>query len=46
MQSYVKYKAYSDRKAKAAPLETTDYCYIPNPKGYTQATKAPFREFR
>ena len=25
MQSYLKYKAYYDRKAKAAPLETTDY---------------------
>ena len=25
MQSYLKYKAYCDRKAKTAPLETTDY---------------------
>ena len=25
MQSYLKYKAYYDRKAKASPLETTDY---------------------
>ena len=46
MQSYLKYKAYYDRKAKAAPIETTDYCYILNPKAYTQATKIPFREFR
>ena len=46
MQSYLKYKAYYDRKAKAAPLETTDYCYILNPKTDTQATKIPFREFR
>ena len=46
MQSYLKYKAYYDRKAKAAPLETTDYCYILNPKADTQATKIPFREFR
>ena len=46
MQSYLKYKAYFDRKAKAAPLETTDYCYILNPKADTQATKIPFREFR
>ena len=30
MQSYPNYKAYHDRKAKAAPLETTDYCYILN----------------
>ena len=46
MQSYLKYKAYYDRKAKAAPLETTDYCYILNPNADTQATKIPFREFR
>ena len=46
MQSYLKYKAYYDRKAKASPLETTDYCYIPNPKADLQATKIPFREFR
>ena len=46
MQSYLKYKAYYDKKAKASPLETTDYCYILNPKTDTQATKIPFREFR
>ena len=46
MQSYLKYKAYYDRKAKASPLETTDYCYVLNPKADTQATKIPFREFR
>ena len=46
IQSYLKYKAYYDRKAKAAPLTTTDYCYILNPKADTQATKIPFREFR
>ena len=46
MQSYLKYKAYYDRKAKAAPLTTTDYCYILNPKADTQTTKIPFREFR
>ena len=46
MQSYLKYKAYYDSKAKASPLETTDYCYILNPKADTQGTKIPFREFR
>ena len=46
MQSYFKNKAYYDHKAKASPLETTDYCYILNPKTDTQATKIPFREFR
>ena len=45
MQSYLKYKAYYDRKAKASPLETTDNCYILNPKADTQATEIPFREF-
>ena len=46
MQSYLKYKAHYDRKANAAPLETTDYCYILNPKADTEATKVPFRNFR
>ena len=46
MQSYLKYKAYYDRKAKTSPLETTDYCYILNPKADTQASKIPFREFQ
>ena len=46
MQSYLKYKAYYDRKAKAAPLTTTDYCYILNPRADTQATKILLREFR
>ena len=46
MQSHLKYRAYYDRMAKAAPLTTTDYCYILNPKADTQATKIPFREFR
>ena len=32
--------------AKAAPLTTTDYCYILKPKADTQATKIPFRGFR
>ena len=42
MQSYLKYIAYYE--AKAAPLTTTDYCYILNPKADTQATKIPVRE--
>ena len=46
MQSYLKYKAYYDRKAKAAPLTTQDYCFILNRKAVTQATKKPFREVR
>ena len=46
MESYPKYKAYYDRKAKAALLETTDYSYILNQKADTQATKIPCREIR
>ena len=46
MQSYLKYKAYYDRKTKTAPLTTEDYCFILNPKADTQATKIPFSEFR
>ena len=46
MQSYLKYKAYYDRKAKAVPLTTEDYCFILNSKADTQATKIPFRKFR
>ena len=46
LQSYLKYEACYDRKAKAAPLETTDYYDILNPKDDTQATKIPIRESR
>ena len=46
MQSYLKYKAYHDRKANAAPLRKEDYCFILNPKADTQATKIRFREFQ
>ena len=46
MKSYLKYKAYYDRKANAAMFEMTDYCYILNPKADTQATKVLFRDFR
>ena len=28
MQSYIKYKEYYDRKAKAAPLKENDYCFV------------------
>ena len=46
MQSYLKYKAYHDRKAKAAPLTLGDFCFCLTPKADTQAIKMPFREFR
>ena len=46
MQSYLKYKEYYDRKAKAAPLQQGDYCFILQPLADHQGSKLPFREFR
>ena len=46
MQSYLKYKEYYDRKAKAAPLHQGDYCFILQPLADHQGSKIPFREFR
>ena len=46
MQSYLKYRDYYDRKAKAAPLEQGDFCFILQPLADHQGSKIPFREFR
>ena len=46
MQSYLKYKEYYDRKAKAAPLQEKDYCFVLQPKVDSQGSKIPFRDFR
>ena len=46
MQSYLKYKEYYDRKAKAAPLQEKDYCFVLQPKADSQGSKKPFRDFR
>ena len=46
MQSYLKYKEYYDHKAKAAPLQEKDYCFVLQPKADSQGTKIPFRDFR
>ena len=46
MQSYLKYKKYYNRKAKAAPLQQGDYCFILQPIADNQGSKIPFREFR
>ena len=46
MQSYLKYKDYYDRKAKAAPLKEKDYCFVLQPKANSEASKIPFREYR
>ena len=46
MQSYLKYKESYDRKAKAAPLQQNDYCFILQPIADHQGSKIPFREYR
>ena len=46
MQSYLKYKEYYDRQAKAAPLKQNDYCFILQPIADHQGSKIPFREYR
>ena len=46
MQSYLKYKEYYDRKAKTAPLQQNDYCFILQPIADHQGSKIPFREYR
>ena len=46
MQSYLKYKEYYDRQAKAAPLQEKDYCFVLQPKADSQGSKIPFRDFR
>ena len=46
MQSYIKYKRYYDKKAKASPLKEKDYCCILQPKADHQGSKIPFRDFR
>ena len=46
MQSYIKYKEYYDRKAKAAPLKENDHCFVLQPKADNQGSKIPFRDYR
>ena len=46
MQSYIKYKRYYDKKAKASPLKEKDYCFILQPKADHQGSKIPFLDFR
>ena len=46
MQSYIKYKEYYDRKAKAEPLKENDYCFVLQPKADHQGSKIPFRDYR
>ena len=46
MQSFIKYKRYYDKKAKASPLKEKDYCFILQPKADHQGSKLPFLDFR
>ena len=46
MESYIKYKEYYDRKARAAPLKENDYCFVLQPKADHQGSKIPFRDYR
>ena len=46
MQSYINYKEYYDRKAKAAPLKENEYCFVLQPKADHQGSKIPFRDYR
>ena len=46
MYSYIKYRRYYDKKAKASPLKEKDYCFILQPKADHQGSKMPFRDFR
>ena len=46
MQSYIKYKRFYDKKAKASPLKEKDYCFILQPKADLQGSKIPIRDFR
>ena len=45
-QSYIKYKEYYDRKAKAAPLKENEFCFVLQPKADHQGSKIPFRDYR
>ena len=46
MQSYLKDNDYYDRKAKAAPLNEKDFCFILQPKADNQGSKILFRDYR
>ena len=46
MQSYIKYKDYYNRKAKAAPLKENENCFVLQPKADRQGSKIPFPDYR
>ena len=45
-QSYLKYKGNYDLKAKVAPLNDQDFCFILQPKADNQGSKIPTRDNR
>ena len=45
-QSYIRYKAYYDRKTNVSPLTTDDYCFVLNPKADTEVSKISFCDNR
>ena len=45
MQSYLNYKEYYDRKAKASPLKQNDYCFILQPMADHEGSKNPLKRF-
>ena len=45
MQSYLKYKEYYDRKAKAATLQEEDNCFVFQPEADSEGSKIPFRDY-
>ena len=46
MQSYLKYKENHGCKARAAPLQEKDYCFVLPLKAETQGSRMPFRDYR
>ena len=46
MQSYIQYRRYYDKKAKASTLKGKDYCFTLQPEADQQGSKIPFRDFR
>ena len=46
MQSYIKYKRYYDKEAKASSSKEKDYCFILQPTADQQGSKFSYRNFR
>ena len=46
MHSFIKYKKYYDKKARASPLKGEFYCLTHQPKADHHGSKIPFRDFR